>query len=106
MGSKLLDAIIGAIRSSHHGNSSLSTQAAAILWTDGDSQWKSVFSQLQNVKGEFLTLGDYQPEKNSGPAIWVKTAITGMVPELEMRGTSIIYCPGVSFSSLFRFVTL
>ncbi|WP_291751553.1 MULTISPECIES: BREX-1 system phosphatase PglZ type B [unclassified Limnobacter] len=100
MGSKLLDAIIGAIRSSHHGNSSLSTQAAAILWTDGDSQWKSVFSQLQNVKGEFLTLGDYQPEKNSGPAIWVKTAITGMVPELEMRGTSIIYCPGVSRSDL------
>ncbi len=47
-----------------------------------------------------LVLGSYDPDQRSGPAIWLKCAIAGLVPEVQFEGVPVIYLPGVSRAEL------
>ncbi|MDK2816725.1 MAG: hypothetical protein PWR22_1354 [Moorella sp. (in: firmicutes)] len=71
---------------------------AAILWTDADGQWQPLVSQLRPLMPELLTLGDYNPEEKTGPAIWLRCIIERMLPEVELpdKTIPIIYMPNVS----------
>lgn len=71
---------------------------AAILWTDVDNQWAPVIPHLRNLLPELLVYGSYQPEKKTGPAIWLRCVIERMLPEVELpeNAIPIIYLPGVS----------
>lgn len=71
---------------------------AAILWTDADGQWQPLVSQLRPLMPELLTLGDYNPEEKTGPAIWLRCIIERMLPEVELpdKAIPIIYMPNVS----------
>lgn len=99
---------------------------ACILWPDGDRQWEPVIPRLQRELPELLVLGNYQPDKRTGPAIWLRCVIAGEVdPQMtpmgadekttrhqsEEQGTNnqaesaekpvpIIYLPGVSRQDL------
>lgn len=44
---------------------------AAILWTDKAKAWAPVIAILRTSL-PILTLGDYQPEALTGPAIWLR----------------------------------
>lgn len=62
---------------------------AAILWTDADGQWQPLVSQLRPLMPELLTLGDYNPEEKTGPAIWLRCIIERMLPEVELPDKAI-----------------
>ena len=70
---------------------------AAILWTDADHQWAQVISQLQLLMPELFVLGEYDPDKKIGPAIWLRCVIDRTLPEVSVPAESIpvIYMPGV-----------
>ncbi|MGI6162847.1 MAG: BREX-1 system phosphatase PglZ type B [Bacillota bacterium] len=73
-------------------------EPAAVLWTDADGQWQPLVSQLRLLMPELLTLGDYNPEERTGPAIWLRCVIERILPEvvLPKEATPIIYMPNVS----------
>ena len=80
---------------------------AAVLWTDADGQWRPVVEQLRGLMPELLTLGDYDAETRTGPAIWLRCVIEPAVradrfPDLAWpNGTvPVIYMPGLSRQTL------
>lgn len=98
---KIIDSLIKAVRSAAIFNPEIQVAPACILWPDRDRQWEAVISILQAELPELWVLGDYNPDKQIGPAIWLRcsiaeknesSAITSFVP--------ILYLPGVSRQDL------
>ena len=83
-------------------NSSIMVPPEVILWPDPERQWESVIEKLQNAYGALFFLGNYLPEKLTGPAIWLKTAISGKLSDCtwDKTLTPVIYLPGISKSQL------
>ena len=82
-------------------NSSIMVPPEVILWPDPERQWESVIEKLQNAYGALFVLGNYLPEKLTGPAIWLKTVIAKL-PDCDWDSTltPVIYLPGISKSRL------
>jgi len=94
----LLEAVqISLFRAGRYDLSTL-VPPVAILWTDADGQWQPLVSELRHLMPELLTLGDYNPEEKTGPAIWLRCVIERMLPEVELPENIIpvIYLPNVS----------
>lgn len=70
----------------------------AVLWTDPESAWQPLIPHLQSLMPELLVMGDYAPEKRTGPVIWLKCALAGKVAEVSIPPgvTPVLYLPGVS----------
>lgn len=76
---------------------------AAVLWPDPKCEWYSVVpSLLQGEMPELLTLGDYNPDARTGPAIWLRCVVDGALslPEMPAEATPILYLPRISLSDL------
>ncbi|MDO8942350.1 MAG: hypothetical protein Q7U75_04155, partial [Desulfobacterales bacterium] len=78
------------------------TRPAAILWTDPTGEWRPLVELLQTRVGELLVLGDFAPDKRSGPAIWIRCVVdrTLSEPELPEDYVPIVYMPGVGRQQL------
>lgn len=97
----ILSALVAALADAGKVNGSVQTEPAVVLWTDAEQQWGPVLAQLRHCMGGLLTFGDYSPEVLKGPAIWLKCAVAGSLPESPARLTPpVIYLPGVSRSDL------
>lgn len=83
-------------------NPEVQVAPACILWPDHDRQWESLVPLLQSKLPELLILGDYKPERRTGPAIWLRCVMAGKVEEvlLPAGSTPILYLPGVSRQDL------
>lgn len=81
-------------------NRSLSAAPAAVLWPDPDRQWHKVIPSLAECVPGLLTLGDYEPDANRGPSIWLKTVVGGAIPLLKPGSLPVIYLPGISKADL------
>jgi hypothetical protein len=70
----------------------------AVLWTDPEAVWQPLIQEMATAMPELLILGDHQPEKRQGPVIWLKTALAGKVPGLNLpEGVPpVLYLPGVA----------
>ena len=82
------------------GNSHTAAPAAAVLWPDKDRQWEPAIGLIRPSMPNLLTLGACDVESRSGPAIWLKCAMAGLVPEVPLNGVPVIYLPGVSRAEL------
>ena len=82
------------------GNSHTAAAAAAVLWTDKERQWESSLTRLRASMPQLLTLGDFSLDARSGPAVWLKCAIAGVLPEVQFQGVPVVYLPGVSRAEL------
>lgn len=96
IGQKLQQALQAAAK----GNTHTAAPAAAVLWPDKDGLWQSVIPALQAVMPNLLLYGSYNLEQRCGPAIWLKCAIAGLLPEVPFEGVPIVYLPGVSRADL------
>ena len=70
----------------------------AVLWTDPESSWLPLISQMRQLLPELLVLGDYEPSERQGPVIWLKTALGGKIDGLDLpkEHPPILYLPGVA----------
>ncbi|MFH0730571.1 MAG: BREX-1 system phosphatase PglZ type B [Pseudomonadota bacterium] len=98
----IIEALKDSVIASGRYNPNDVVRPAAILWTDADRQWQPVISQLQLLMPELLILGEYQPEKKTGPAIWLRCVIDRALKEVEIpeEAIPVIYMPGVSRQTL------
>ena len=97
----LLDSVIkGLEESTRCANSEVAP--TAVLWTDAKSEWLPLLEQLKARLPQLLVLGEYAPDTRTGPAIWLKCAMQGVLPEVDFpKGkTPILYLPGVSRQEL------
>jgi hypothetical protein len=94
----MIDSLVNSIRSSSVYNPDIQVAPACILWPDRERQFEAIIPVLQTALPELLVLGDYAPEKRTGPAIWLRCVIAGIIKEcvLPKEYTPIIYMPGVS----------
>ncbi len=99
---QLIDYLAEQLRSSANYNSAVQIAPAAILWTDIECQWQSAMPSIKQHLPELVELGEYKPEERTGPAIWIKCAIAGVLEECQLpkSKTPIIYLPGVSRKDL------
>ena len=99
---KLIKHLVKAIRNSSIFNSDVQVAPACILWPDHDRQWEAIIPILQTELPELMILGDYEPEKRIGPAIWLRCAIAGHTEGVSLPKDliPIIYLPGVSRQDL------
>lgn len=96
--SSLLHHIKNAISASKSYNSSQVVAPNVILWPDPEKQWLPVIEILRKEIPAFLTLGNYHPKINQGPAIWIKCMVNKALPEADWSANEIpvIYLPGIS----------
>ena len=75
---------------------------ACILWPDKDRQWEKAIQIFIEKMPELLILGNYLPEKRTGPAIWLRVAIAKKTNAMELSKDKIpiIYLPGISRQDL------
>ena len=82
----VLDRLAELLAKAASGNSHTAATAVAVLWTDKERQWEGAIGQLRQAMPRLLTLGDFNIEQRSGPAIWLKCAIAGSLPAVQFEG--------------------
>lgn len=101
MSVKLAEAVKAAVNAQAKGNSQTAAPAAAVLWPDKEGQWQAALPALRKLMPNLCVLGSYEPLLQAGPAIWLKCAIAGLVPEVPLTdGVLVVYLPGVSRAEL------
>lgn len=98
----VLQELVRVVRQAGNFNANAQVAPAAILWTDKESQWLPVLPQLLQALPELFVYGDYDPERRTGPAIWLRCLIAGTLDEVEVPEgkVPVIYLPGASRSDL------
>ena len=81
-------------------NSQTAVAPAAILWTDKERHWHTALPKLRSSIPGLFELGAYDPGSRVGPAIWLKCAVAGVLPEYEFSGVPVVYLPGISRAEL------
>ena len=90
-----------SIESSALYNPNDAAQPVAILWTDNTRCWQAVIPQLRGLIPNLFTLGDYEPATNTGPAIWLRCVVDGVVNIPSVRdAVPVLYLPGVGRQEL------
>jgi hypothetical protein len=65
----------------------------AVLWPDEDRQWAGVSSRLA-PSVVVLTLGEFDPEHETGPATWLRIRVQELAGSAS--GPIVVYLPGVA----------
>jgi len=99
---RVMDHLLEAVRAAAVYNPEVQVAPACILWPDRNRQWEAVVPLLQAELPELLILGDYAPDKRTGPAIWLRCVIAGTTDDVSLHKdrTPIFYLPGVSRQDL------
>jgi hypothetical protein len=98
---KLAERISQSLRLAASSNTQTSTAAAAVLWPDKDGHWQSILPQLAAYVPSLLVLGSFDPIRRTGPAIWLKCVVAGVLPDVHLGGQVPVICmPGVSRADL------
>ena len=93
-------ALAEALLKAAAGNSHASAAPAAVLWPDKEGAWAPVLSALNVLIPSLCSLGPFDAERRSGPAIWIKCAVAGALPQPIFKEVPIVYMPGVSRAEL------
>ncbi len=101
-GATVLEAVRDALGMAGRFNSGDAVAPAAILWTDAEGEWRPLAARLRELIPELLTLGAFDPETRTGPAIWMRCVIEGTLdkPKVPAGKVPVLYMPGVSRQAL------
>ena len=99
---KVLEQLLKAVRNAATFNPEVQVAPACILWPDRDRQWEAALPVLQAELPELMILGDFAPDKRTGPAIWLRCVLAGQAPDVPLPPdrTPIFYLPGISRQDL------
>jgi hypothetical protein len=77
-------------------------EPVVLLWTDADSEWKSLLVRLRAVLPQVFTLGSYNPAARTGPAIWLRCIVDRTLTDANPPDgvVPILYLPGVARQQL------
>lgn len=94
---QLIEFLVKQLRTAANHNAALQHPPAAILWTDEAKQWQSAMPVIKQFLPELVELGPYNLAERTGPAIWLKCAIAGVLDDVNIPTglTPIVYLPGV-----------
>lgn len=94
----VLDALLQSLDAASVYNANVQVGPAVILWPDQGRQWLPLVSTLRRVLPQFLTLGEFEPEKRCGPPNWIKCMVARCLPEVSWGEdvVPILYLPGIS----------
>ncbi len=70
----VLDALAAALLKAGTYYQSDVERPACILWPDATGEWRAA-AQALGERRQVLTLGQYDPATQTGPAIWLRTII-------------------------------
>ena len=100
--STVIEALIRSLEIAARYNPNDVVHPHVVLWTDHDSQWRPIIPQLRRLAPQLLTIGDYEPENRTGPAIWLRCVLDGALddPKLPEEKTPIVYLPDISRQEL------
>lgn len=72
-------------------------EPSVILWTDPEKQWGSIVNRLKGVLPVIYSLGTYDLQAKTGPAIWIRCELD-LLPKREFgsKTTPILYLPGIA----------
>jgi len=76
---RVIDRLTKAIRSAAVYNPDIQVAPACILWPDRDRQWEAIIPRMQIELPELFILGEYDIEKRTGPAIWLRCVLAGKI---------------------------
>lgn len=99
-GTTVCSQLVAALQAASKINSHAAAPAAAVLWPDKERQWQAALPSLKNLLPGLCELGSYEPKARRGPAVWLKCALAGLIPEVSFEGVPIVYLPGVSRAEL------
>ncbi len=96
------EALVRSLDDAIRYNPNDATRPCAVLWTDHDAQWQPVIPRLRLLLPHLLTLGEYQPEQRTGPAIWLRSVVDRALSGIELSEDDppILYLPHVSRQNL------
>ena len=99
---RVLDRLIQSIRKTADHNRDIQVAPFCILWPDKERQWEGVLPLLQDALPELLCLGDYAPDKRTGPAIWIRCVLAGCIRDVQLPSdkTPVLYLPGIGRTDL------
>ena len=101
-GLTITEALIRSLEDAVRYNPNDAVRPCAILWTDQEAQWQPIIPLLRQLLPHLLTLGEYQPDQRTGPAIWLRSAVDRALPNIEWleENPPILYLPHVSRQKL------
>ncbi len=111
------DRLIQSLTGAAIYNPDVQVAPVCILWPDRDRQWEAIIPRLQCEIPDLYILGDYDVQKRTGPAIWLRCVLSGEIAiekqdasshgleEMQARyrkvqAIPIFYLPGVSRQDL------
>lgn len=96
-----LEALVGAVRGCRSTPADVAPPVA-ILWTDPARQWAPLAPRLRQELPELLVLGDYDPDRRTGPAVWLRCLVDRTLddPPLPADRPPILLLPGVGRQQL------
>lgn len=97
----LLDAVVRRVRECGSAPDGVAAPAA-ILWTDPERHWLPLMDALGTRVPELFRLGDYDPERRTGPAIWLRCVVDGSFeqPGVPASRVPVLYLAGVGRQQL------
>jgi hypothetical protein len=99
---EVIEALVEEIRKAGAYNANAQVAPVCILWTDKEEQWRTALPQLLEALPELLVFGPYDGEQRTGPALWLRCAIAGVLTDFFIPDdrVPVIYMPGISRSDL------
>ena len=94
----VLEALAEALGQAAVYNRGVMVGPAAILWPDEARQWEPLIPLLRELLPSLVTLGSYDPDGRTGPAIWLRCLLAGELDAISWADEPkpILYLPGVS----------
>ncbi|MBB6099355.1 hypothetical protein HNR42_002796 [Deinobacterium chartae] len=93
--SRVIDVLVTRLKAAGAFHKGDQAAPAAILWPDPERQWAGALPLLRE-RLTVLTLGPYDPAARQGPAIWLRAALAGMLPDVPLGASEppVVYLPG------------
>ena len=96
--STVFEVLLASIPKAPDYNRDVVVPTVAILWPDEKREWDRLPPGLRLAMPYLLTLGPYAPATRTRPAIWLRGAQVGKLPDLSQptEAVPIVYLPDVS----------